>query len=501
MTKGDTIKPRYMYPTHRNIALLGELISLFKSARGCKRGELESILETYESGLEFKTIRCIKVLLLRRCEFVSRSVIDPVEARRVVFREASRIGVTSGEEREDVIKRSACALNVTPEELESSLWADLEEEQILSAFKDIDPLDLLRLFNLSITQTLLFKARKMEIRLSSIDIGIIDTLKRLGLMYSAEKRDGMFWIEVEGPLSTVKHCERYGVQMAKVIPEVVRLPSWEIRAEISWKGEKHRIFEVRSEGEGRLIKYTSNEDESPVVEGGEKEWLLRKLKEGLPGWEVTPDPGQVILGNAVFHPDLMVSKGDIHVYLEVLGFWTEDFLRKHASLCAHQGDITYIPIVDQAMRCSDKGSVGQGILLFDRRSIINDIVSALKKIESVSCAGAPPGKPGSEEAFSYPVTGDILDLNALAREHKTSEENIIRALEPRGYIRVGSVLISKRVAERITSELIGGKRYLDAVKVITDAGIPLPDEALRRLGFAVIWHGLDPEKAEVRFIG
>jgi predicted nuclease of restriction endonuclease-like RecB superfamily len=501
IAKEGKVRPRYMFLNPQSLSLLSDMISLFKSARGSKRGELESMLEGFESGLDFKTIRCVKALLLRRCEFASNSPLDPIGVRRAVFHKASEVGVTSKEERDWVIQRCAKEMPSTTESVEGSLWADMEEEQVLSSFKDIEPQDLLRLFNLSIAQTLLFKARKMEVKVPEGSIGVVASAKRLGLMYRVERVGGLFKIEIEGPLSALKLCERYGNQMARLLPEIVAQPRWELSATIAWKGEKLSLFELASAHDGHLMRYLERGDEDG--EGAsEKERLVARIREALPGWEVDAAPSPITTGGATFLPDLKIAKGDVRVYLEMLGFWTEDFVRKRSAASFAGGANAYLTLADRGLTCSLKGAKGAGVILYDKRSLIKEIVSAVKAFETENRSkGAKEEAPEIAPGPENPITGDLLDLRALARKHGTDEESVYRSLEPKGYVRVRELLVSKRMAERIAADVMGAKSYLDASVLIRNAGIPYPDDLLRELGFTVVWHGLDPQNAVVRYVG
>jgi predicted nuclease of restriction endonuclease-like RecB superfamily len=511
IAKQGNIRPRYMFPNERAMALLSDLILLFKSARGRKRRELDALLKEFETGLDYKTVRGVAALLSRRCEFASNPPLDPIAVRKAVFHKASEVGVTMREERDWVVQRCAKEMQTEPEKIEASLWADMEDEQLLVSFRDIDPRDLLRAYNLALVQTLLFKARKMEVLVPEGCISIVSSAKRLGLMYRVERRGDSFWVEIEGPLSALKLCERYGTSMARLIPGIVSQPRWEVSASVAWKGERPSMFELSSAREGGLLAYHGDEGAGAGTgdASSEKEKLIPRLQSALPGWTVEEVSSPMTIEGATFLPDLKISKGGISIYLEMLGFWTEDYVRKRGAslLSKGGGEHGYLTFADRGMTCSMHGAKGTGVILYDKRSLVKEVVSAVEGFaEKHPSTEAIEGKSSMPEtadrpSTDMPITGDVIDLRALARKHGTDEETIFRSLEPKGYIRLREMLVSRKAAERIAADIMRTESYLDASIMIRSAGIPYPDDLLRELGFAVIWHGLDPQNAMLKFVG
>ena len=126
-------------------------------------GELIEELEGIEE-INYRLIRGLAQILERRCEIDTDSVIDPIAARRMVF-EASRGFITGEDERKKVLEKVAGKLAIEPDGLEQALWADHEGNLVIKEFQAMAPEDLLRQYNLSLAQTLLFRATGMEIQI------------------------------------------------------------------------------------------------------------------------------------------------------------------------------------------------------------------------------------------------------------------------------------------------------------------------------------------------
>ncbi len=199
------IKPKFLPLNEECLEIAEELIHIFERFVGRRQGDLP--LDELEEGYDYRVIRGLVILLERRCVFEVQCKVDPVNARRAVFEEAKG-PVTSNERRDMVLRGAASSLGISVDDLEKSLWSDSESELILKEFNSLSPEELLRSYNLSLAQTLLFKAMGMEIYVGSNYQNIFRSIKYLGLMYLVEKHDDMFCIIVEGPMSLMKMTER-----------------------------------------------------------------------------------------------------------------------------------------------------------------------------------------------------------------------------------------------------------------------------------------------------
>ena len=259
------IFPIYTQIDSDSLGFAEELLEVFKNSVGKKKGELEERLKTFEdSGFDYRFVRGLSTLLERRCIFEAESIINPKDARIMVFEEASREKVVSAIQRENVLKSIASKLKISRENLEKTLHCDIDEELIIRDFTPIASDLLLRHYNLSITQTLLFKSLKMEFTSSENWQNIFRSIKMLGLMYSVQKTGQGYMVSVDGPLSLFKMTDRYGTALARLLPQIFASRSWKIKADVLGRN-KNRIytFELGSDEAEGLMKETASEDSIP----------------------------------------------------------------------------------------------------------------------------------------------------------------------------------------------------------------------------------------------
>src|SRR5713101_7717737 len=168
ISKGK-IRPLYVALDTDSLALAERITGSYREGVGKRKGDLLERLKVVENeGHDFKLVRGLSTLLERRSTFEAETALSPVEARRAVFREASKTRASSPEEKNRVLQSISTELGVSPEALEKTLFSDIEDELILRDLKPFPgPDTFLKYYNLCVTQTLLFKSLRVEFSASS----------------------------------------------------------------------------------------------------------------------------------------------------------------------------------------------------------------------------------------------------------------------------------------------------------------------------------------------
>jgi predicted nuclease of restriction endonuclease-like RecB superfamily len=194
-----SIQPRYARPSTKNLQVAKTLIEAYQHGVGKKKSALKKIADDLEDeGYDYHLVRGLSLLLDRRSVFKCTSQADPPELRRKIFQATGRTGLaTTPERRQTIIESVAAQLKISSEELEESMYADLESELILQDFNSVSAQELLEKYNLSLTQTLLFDSTELKFTVSANWQKIFFKAKRLGLIYDAYKDNG-FWVKIDG---------------------------------------------------------------------------------------------------------------------------------------------------------------------------------------------------------------------------------------------------------------------------------------------------------------
>ncbi len=358
------------------VKLADRIIKLYRAGVEKRYGTVLKALRKLEDARNYRKVRGFAKIIERECEFESVTALDPVEVRRELF---SKGYVTSLKEREKVLKEVAEKFNVDVEEIERAMFADREEEKVLVRIPDITPEELVKRYNLSLLQTAIFNCLRLTFWVSSNHKLIFRKLKWLGLMYELYEEDesGRLMTDVTGPASILKMTRKYGTSMAKLIPEIVRAEKWWLRAEVVDDYDKKIYFLELSDAYKKLFP-DSVKEEGETYDSSLEETFARKMR--YLGFEVVREPGVVKAGNYAYIPDFLVRKGEKEVYIEIAGFWTEDYLKKKLEKIK-KSNIPLILLVREDLALgSCKIRKGVDVVLIDKRGRI-PYGEVLRKIE------------------------------------------------------------------------------------------------------------------------
>ena len=303
------IRPAFAYLSKSNLEITEALISIFQNHLGKKKESLLNEAKVYEElGFDYRFVRGLITLLERRCIFEVDSDVDPLFARRKVFELANRTGnVATTEKRIRVLKKAAGELGISLENLEKSLWSDLDSELLLKQFDPVDAEVLLKYYNLSLLQTLLFKAINLSFTIQSNWKNIFRRIKYLGLMYSIERSHDKLQFNVDGPLSLLKLTNQYGSAIAKLVPVIIAGRDWQLQAEIVKRQRtERRIFklELDSKQDGDKIQSKEPKDsQQEIFDSAVEESFARRFQSLNTGWTLTREPEPLVTGSHLMLPD------------------------------------------------------------------------------------------------------------------------------------------------------------------------------------------------------
>lgn len=613
------------------------MIETFEQHIGKTYGDLLTELEGYEE-MNYRFIRGLSQLLGRRTVIETDAAVDPSLGRETVF-EACGGMVLSSIERKEALQKAAKKLSISVRELENALWADLEENQVVKSFAPISPAELLRQYNISLTQTLLFRAVDLDIWIKGDFQKMLWKILRSGLMYSLEDTDEergkiekeinrekeekegktkenfeelkAIHLHLDGPASLFRISERYGNSFAKIFPALLRSKGWRLKAGILHKGyQGKRILEFTLDDlekafkltpevalypealssklqikEG-IIGYEAGKEQIGTEKAWKEETIEKARKEGkgeeetieflakeagieeidaeeaaydsaleqifgslsLGSWKIRREPTILKAGKYAFIPDFALQREGIKVYLEIVGFWTPEYLEKKIDKLKQVKE-PVILLIDRKLKCSEKDFPSQEVIFFDKKIPANEVMQILRKYEErklsedrsrleerefplsgelVSLEEIAAGEGVLPDALKEVISGRIAkakELEKIAESGKEMQLEKAGELEElreagkaeefgklgdlvkyQGYVLLENYLIHRQLLEKIDMELEkpgAVKTYADAVKVFEgfelDRSLYYP--VLDYLGYKVIWAGLSEEDARVKKTG
>jgi predicted nuclease of restriction endonuclease-like RecB superfamily len=537
-----------------------------------------SAIEESDAGSDYKLVRGLYALLERRCTFRSRDsnsdndgetsststipIIDPPRIRKAVFEESSKRGFALTElERMEIADSVASRLHLSSHDVVlKTMWSDLDDNLILDYFDAIDPEALVGWYNLSLMQTLLFNCTKLDFYISG---GlnwkrVLRTVKRLGLMYylqqPQQQQENRIICSLEGPLSLFKLTDRYGTLLAKLLPSII-FSSDKKRESSGGDGEWHLdAWIVRKTMDGRKIyefKISKNEipelmtdpyssfppssitqkevagssslyNDYNIFDSAVEEKFAKRFEQAETGWRLTREPDPLVLSNGgAFIPDFMFEKYDKKIYLEIVGFWTKEYLERKLQKLAdifisaysrkkrnnnnYKTDLLFIALNEDfaCSKSSFSSIVPKEQLIFYKNDTVpvKPILDYLKSIDR-EMIERKVNDPNLKIELDRDDDNNnaVISINEVAQKYCIPAE-VARRISLRDnkekYVEAGMYLIPKSKALKLESLLAGTSRFIDACSILSKEGIPesCHAELIVKLGYDVSWQSIDASTA------
>jgi predicted nuclease of restriction endonuclease-like RecB superfamily len=303
--------------------------------------------------------------------------------------------------REQAIAETAASYGLTSQQIETALFADLAEEQILlDAGEPIAPGDLIARYNLELARGLLYWAREMRLVVGDGYKDVFKYIKLFKLMYSIQPTAGQadslpyknYHITLYGPISPfVKSTIRYGLQFAKFMPALLLCQNWKMEADIQLPGipgrQTHRYSlddrtELRTHFKASGL-FDSRLEADFAAEFEEKYGGVERK------WELAREDELILLGDTVMIPDFSLThrKDGRRALLEIVGFWQPDYLRRKLAKVREAKRSDLILLVYESANVAEGTfeavSAGE-VITFSRKPVLKEVLAAVER-----CALAP----------------------------------------------------------------------------------------------------------------
>src|SRR5215216_1926266 len=536
-----------------------------------------SAIEESDAGSDYKLVRGLYALLERRCTFKSRdsssdndgetsststiTIVDPPRIRKAVFEESSKRGFALTElERMEIADSVASRLHLSSHDVVlKTMWSDLDDNLILDYFDAIDPEALVGWYNLSLMQTLLFNCTKLDFYISG---GlnwkrVLRTVKRLGLMYylqqPQQQQENRIICSLEGPLSLFKLTDRYGTLLAKLIPSIIfssdkkressggdewHLDAWIVRKTMDgrkiyeFKISKNEIPELMTDPyssfppssitQKEVAGSSSLYNDYNIFDSAVEEKFAKRFEQAETGWRLTREPDPLVLSNGgAFIPDFMFEKYDKKIYLEIVGFWTKEYLERKLQKLAdifisaysrkkrnnnnYKTDLLFIALNEDfaCSKSSFSSIVPKEQLIFYKNDTVpvKPILDYLKSIDR-EMIERKVNDPNLKIELDRDDDNNnaVISINEVAQKYCIPAE-VARRISLRDnkekYVEAGMYLIPKSKALKLESLLAGTSRFIDACSILSKEGIPesCHAELIVKLGYDVSWQSIDASTA------
>ncbi|MGL5875800.1 MAG: DUF790 family protein [Xenococcaceae cyanobacterium] len=338
---GETIVPKKLIINDKAIALAQEQITCFEKNLGKTQGDLDrQLLELEGDSPDYRVKRGLAHLLKNSfATFEIVSPLEPINLRQRVFAEAA-LSPTIPTNRSLVLEAIAIALSseinreVLPSEVEKGIYADLQENRVLTQFDAPISEDLLDRYNLSQVQGIFYRASHIVINAHRNDPGeyklLFRYLKLFQLMaYIEGDADTGFTITIDGPTSLFKPSTRYGLALAKMIPALLHVSKWSLKAKLqsrdAYSGNIKTANFSLDDRCGLVTHYPPGKTYDSMLETSfANSWAKTKTE-----WRLEREVDLVPLPGSVMIPDFRLVHPDGRDFLlEIVGYWRPEYLQK-----------------------------------------------------------------------------------------------------------------------------------------------------------------------------
>ncbi|MGI0043200.1 MAG: DUF790 family protein, partial [Nitrososphaeraceae archaeon] len=443
-----------------------------------------------------------------------------------------------------------------------------DENMALELFSPLGSEELLAWYNLSLLQTLLFTCTRLEfsVRGGANWKNILRNVKRLGLMYnlreqtntneSADARnvhggksreyllhadvknngghESELVCSIDGPVSLFKLTDRYGTSIAKLVPFIVSSSWWYISASLIRKtmsGKKIYEFRISSSDVQQNIlsepfrndKNNSNSNginnnsinhsingrsTSSYFDSSIEEKFAIKFEHLANRWKIKREPDPLIVGKGVaFIPDFLFEKYGRKVYLEIVGFWTKEYLEKKFQKVSEillNSNIDLFVAVDEELSCSKPFNssiygISKNRIIFFKKSLV-PIKKLQEYLKSIDKEQIDANMFDSDLKIRFDGTKDVISIEEISDSYKVSIE-IATAVASRDndvdYLRIDSWFVSKTKANTVAERLTGAMKFSEACVILSENSIPEICHAglISTLGYDVSWQSMDSADA------
>lgn len=229
------------------------------------------------------------------------------------------------EERSTRIDHAALVLGMSTRQVETLLWADLPRErpvELPSGRPDV--LAVAAFANVMLIQRALRRAQSLVLSIAGDPGPLVRAASARGLLVTAHAGECCV-LEIVGPLALCHNTSVYGRALSELVPLLAELRAWslEIRVELPLaKYSLHASSPVLLPSVPARLVATP----APVMR------LARAIRRLEPTLTTETNPLVMQRGMTVVWPDLVLDTGWHRTYVELVGFWTREYLeRKLAS--------------------------------------------------------------------------------------------------------------------------------------------------------------------------
>jgi predicted nuclease of restriction endonuclease-like RecB superfamily len=293
-------------------------------------------------------------------------------ASRVRQRVLGPPALTAGE-RERRITEAALALELTPPELEEALWSDLPSERTVTMPRGRPgELAVAAAANAEILKTALRRTHRVRIEVWGNARPVFRAAALQGLLATASARGERSLLEISGPLALFHRTTVYGRAMGALVGALAWCERFTLELRLD-------VGLVRVSSPVLLPAPPPPRRYDSVLEAR----FARDFARHVPAWRAIREPAAVAAGDHLLFPDFVLEHRDDprrRWWLEILGFWTADYLA-HKLARYREAELPNVILCLDADRAvsPDELPADARIVRFHRRIDVEHVLGLIKE--------------------------------------------------------------------------------------------------------------------------
>jgi predicted nuclease of restriction endonuclease-like RecB superfamily len=309
--------------------------------------------------------------------------LDIGDLRNEIVVEAQRARNVNRFNRSDVIAAVAERLGTSAAEINENLFSDLPmERRLVLPDPSPDPQSLAMRTNLALAQGLLNVASEINIELYGSTRAVVRQVHLRRLLCTVERSNSKgVQLKISGALSLFRHTTMYGHALASILPLLLWCDRFDALASCVLRGR---------EVNANLSSRDPIERGQPPqqYDSGIEERFARDFSKASLDWDLVREPEPFEACGTLFFPDFaLVHRRDTskRLLLEVVGFWTPDYLREKLRRLRDLTGTPLILCINRSLNCGDGDLPSHAqIVWFQKRIEPGDILAAIDSSSAAS---------------------------------------------------------------------------------------------------------------------
>jgi predicted nuclease of restriction endonuclease-like RecB superfamily len=270
---------------------------------------------------------------------------SPREVREALFLASAELRPGTAWSRDRALALAAERLELAPADVEDALLADLPSERAVVLPDPLPgPAELALRVNSALAACLCARAETLTVRAWGNARDLVRHLRLQRLLFVARRVPDGFELAISGPTTLFRRTTLYGRAYASVLPRLPWCERWSLEARCAVRG-----------GEA-VLRLGPGDPVWPAApprrfDSALEERFAADLARRHPEWTVVREPAPVDADGAVWFPDFALECSGRRWFVEIVGFWTPEYLTAKLARLARSAGAGWVVCVDERLDC------------------------------------------------------------------------------------------------------------------------------------------------------